>query len=98
MVALTFDQYEHHAPTQSPVAGKLLVDLLHPLYVDAAGLGMVHHGLGVVDSNDTLGHLLHFLWGGPRIIDVFSWKTPQYGQIASESRERKEKEKKINLA
>lgn len=79
-----------HVPTQSSVAGKLLVNLLHPLYVDAAGLSMVHHGLGVMDSYDALGCLLHILWGIPRIIDVFGWKTPQYGQITPGSRERKE--------
>lgn len=66
-----------HVFTQSSVAGKLLVNLLHPLYVDAASLSMVHHGLGVVDSDDAFCRLLHFLWGIPRIIDVFCWKAPQ---------------------
>lgn len=49
---------------------------------------MVHHGLGVVDSDDTLGCLLHFLWGIPWIIDVFGWKALQYGQITPECRDR----------
>lgn len=79
--------YLNDVPTKSLVAGKLLVNLLHPFYVDAAGLCMVHHGLGVVDSYDTLGRLLHFLRGIPWIIDVSGWKTPQNWQITSESRE-----------
>lgn len=69
--------------TQPSVAGKLLVYLLHPLYVDAAGFSMVHHGLRIMDSNDAFCCLLHFLWGIPGIIYVFCWKIPQKGQIAS---------------
>lgn len=84
------NQYPSHVPTQSSVAGELLINLLHPLYVDAAGLSMVHHGFGVVDSYDALGSLLHFLRGIPRIIDVFGWKAPQYGQVTPGGTERKE--------
>lgn len=81
--------YVVHVPTQSSVAGKLLVNLLHALYVDAAGLGVVHHRPRVVDSHDALGCLLHFLRGIPRIIDVFGWKASQHGQITPGSRERR---------
>lgn len=80
----------NYVPTQSSVAGKLLVNLLHPLDVDAAGLSMVDHGLGVVDTYDTLGGLLHFLWSIPGIINVSGWKTPQYGQITTRNKENNE--------
>lgn len=83
-----------HVLTQASVAGNLLVNLLHPLYVDAAGLSMVHHGPGVVDSNNALCCLLHFLWGIPRIIDVFGWKAPQYGQIPPEKEQRKKRKER----
>lgn len=82
--------YMGHVLTQPSVAGKLLVYLLHPLYVDAAGFSMVHHGLRIMDSNDAFCCLLHFLWGIPRIIDVFCWKIPQRGQIAPGGKESKE--------
>lgn len=79
-----------HVLTQPSVAGKLLVYLLHPLYVDAAGFSMVHHGLRIMDSNDAFCCLLHFLWGIPGIIYVFCWKIPQKGQIASGGKKSKE--------
>lgn len=71
-----------HVLTQPSVAGKLLVYLLHPLYVDAAGFSMVYHGLRIMDANDAFCCFLHFLRGIPRIIDVFCWKILQRGQIA----------------
>lgn len=52
-------------------AEKVLVDLLHPLQVDAADLRVVDHGLGVVDSYDAFRLLLCFLWGLPGVVDVF---------------------------
>ena len=70
--------------TQASVAGQLLVDLFHPLYVEAAGLGMVHHGLGVVHPDHTLGHFLHTLRCVPRVVDVLGWESSEYGQAASE--------------
>lgn len=52
-------------------AEKGLVDLLHPFQVDAADLGVVDHGLGVVHSYDAFCLLLGFLWGRPGMKDVF---------------------------
>lgn len=66
-----------HVLTQSTVTGQLLVDLFHTLYVETAGLGMVHHGLGVVHTDYTFGQLLDAFWSIPGIIDVFGRKSPQ---------------------
>lgn len=63
------------ALTQPPVAGELLVDLLHPLDVEAAGFGVVHHGLGVVDTDNALGRGLHRLGRVPGVVDVFGGET-----------------------
>lgn len=41
--------------TQAAITGQLLVDLLHALYVEAAGLCMVHHGLWVMHTDQTFG-------------------------------------------
>lgn len=71
------------ALTKASVAGQLLVDLLHALDVEATGLGMVHHGLGVVHTNNALGRLLHALWRVPWVIDVFGGEASQDGQVAS---------------
>lgn len=64
----------------------VLVDLLHPLQVDAADLRMVYHGLGVVNSNDAFCILLGFLWGPPGVVDVFGREVLQYWQKTSESK------------
>lgn len=69
--------------TQASVAGQLLVDLLHTLDVEATGLGVVHHGLGVVHADDALGRLLHALWGVPGIVDVLGREASKDGQVAS---------------
>lgn len=45
---------------------------------------MVHHGFGVVNSDHTLGCLLHALRSVPGIVNIFGWETPQNGQIAPE--------------
>ena len=70
--------------TEAPVTGELLVDLFHALDVEAAGFCVVHHGLRVVDSNNTLGCLLYRLRSVPGIIDVLGWKPSQNGEVASE--------------
>lgn len=67
--------------TEASVAGELLVDLLHPLDVEAAGLGVVHHGFGVVNSDHAFGCLLHALRSVPGVVNVFGWETPQDGQV-----------------
>lgn len=74
--------------TKASVAGELLVDLLHALDVEAAGLGVVHHGLGVVHAHNALGRLLHALRCVPGVVDVLSWEAAQDGQVASSCRER----------
>lgn len=51
--------YKTEILAKSSVARKLLVDLLHPLDVEAACFSMVHHGFGVVDADDALGSSLH---------------------------------------
>lgn len=70
--------------TEASVAGELLVDLLHALDVEAAGLSVVHHGLGVVHADDTLGRLLHTLRCIPGVVDVLGGEAAQDGQVASE--------------
>lgn len=74
--------------TEASVAGELLVDLLHALYVEAAGLGVVHHGLGVVHADDALGRLLHALRRVPGVVDVLGGEAAQDGQVASGGGER----------
>lgn len=69
-------------------AEKVLVDLLHALQVDAADLGVVHHGLGVVHTYHALCLLLGFLRGLPGLVDVFGREVFQYWQITSEREER----------
>lgn len=68
--------------TEASVAGQLLVDLLHALDVEAAGLGVVHHGLWVMHANDALGCLLHALRGVPGVVDVLGGVSSQDGQVA----------------
>lgn len=63
--------------TQTPVAAQLLVDLLHPFNVEAAGLCVVHHGFGVMDADDAFSSRLHGLWGIPGVVDVFGGKTSE---------------------
>lgn len=63
--------------TQSPVAAKLLVDLLHSLDVEPAGLRVVHHGLRVMDADYTLGGRLHGLRGVPWVVDILSGETSE---------------------
>lgn len=76
--------------TEAPVAGQLLVDLLHSFDVETAGLCMVHHRLWVMHSNNTLGCLLHNLGSIPGIINILGWKPPQNGQVAPKRKEEKE--------
>lgn len=73
--------------TKSSVTGELLVDLLHSLDVDAAGLSVVHHGLGVMHADDAFGSLLHSLRSVPGIVDVLRWESSQNGQVAPEQRD-----------
>lgn len=68
--------------TKAPIAGQLLVNLLHSLDVYPAGLSVINHGFGVVHSNYALSDLLNTFWGIPRVIDEFGREAPQYGQIA----------------
>lgn len=56
---------------------ELLVDLLHPLDVEPADLGVVDHGLGVVDADDALGGRLHGVRGVPGVVDVLGWETSE---------------------
>lgn len=70
------------ALTEASVAGELLVDLLHALDVEAAGLGVVHHGLRVMHADDALGRLLHALRGVPGVVDVLGGVSSQDGQVA----------------
>lgn len=63
--------------TQPPVAAQLLVDLLHPLDVEAAGFCVVDHGFWVVDADDAFGSRLHGLRGVPGIIDVLGGETSE---------------------
>lgn len=72
--------------TKSSGGGELLVYLLHPFQVHAAGLRMVYHGLGVVDSYDAFCLPLDLLWGVPGIVDVFGREVFQYWQITSVSK------------
>lgn len=72
-----------HFLTEAPVAGQLLVNLLHSLNVYPAGLSVINHGFRVVHSNYALCDLLNTFWGIPRVIDEFGREAPQYGQIAS---------------
>lgn len=71
--------------TESPVAGQLLVNLLHPLDVEPAGLGVVDDGPGVVHANDALGCLLNGLWGIPGLVDVPGGEPFQFGQVSPET-------------
>lgn len=63
--------------TESSVSAQLLVDLLHPLDVEPAGLRMVHHGFWVMDSYDALGCSLHGFGGVPRVVDKLGGKTSE---------------------
>ncbi len=62
--------------TQATVAGQLLVDLFHALYVEAACLGMMHHGFGVVYTNYTFGCFLDAFRSIPGFVDILGWETP----------------------
>ncbi len=62
---------------KSSVAWKLLVDLLHPLDVKAARFSVVHHGFGVVDTDDALGSGLHRVWGVPWVVDILGRETSE---------------------
>lgn len=68
--------------TEASVTGELLVDLFHSLDVEAAGLRVVHHGLGVMHSNNTFGCLLHALRSVPGIINILGWEPSENGQVA----------------
>lgn len=68
--------------TEASVARELLVDLLHPLNVEAAGLCVEHHGLGVMHSNNAFGCFLHALWRVPGIINILGREPSQNGQVA----------------
>ena len=59
--------------TEASVMGQLLVDLLHPLYVQPAGLGVVDHGFGVVYAHHAVGGLLDGQGGVPGLVDVAVW-------------------------
>lgn len=74
--------------TQASVTGQLLVDLFHPLNVEAAGLCVVHHGLGVMHSNYTFGCLLYAVRGIPGIINILGWEPSQDGQVAPDEGQR----------
>lgn len=68
--------------TESPVVGQLLVDLLHPLDVEPAALGVVDHGSGVVHAHHTARPLLHRLRGVPGLVDVAVGEVLQDGDVA----------------
>ncbi|KAJ8951839.1 hypothetical protein NQ318_019814 [Aromia moschata] len=66
---------------QHPVVGQLLVDLLHPLDVHAAGHRVVHHRQRVVLAHDALRRPLDVLGGGPRLVDVLRRHVLQHRQV-----------------
>ena len=68
--------------TESSVVGQLLVDLLHPLYVEPAALGMVHHRHGVVHPHHAPRCLLHRLRGVPGLVNVAVGVVLQFGDVA----------------
>lgn len=68
--------------TESSVVGQLLVDLLHPLDVEPAALGVVDHGSGVVHPHHTARPLLHRLRGVPGLVDVAVGEVLQDGDVA----------------
>lgn len=68
--------------TESSVVGQLLVDLLHPLNVEPAALGVVDHGSGVVHPHHTARPLLHRLRGVPGLVDVAVGEVLQDGDVA----------------
>lgn len=79
---LALTRWHRRKQADSPEAGQLLVDLPHPLNVEAAGLGMVHHGLGVVHTHNAARHPLHLLGGVPRVVDVLGWEVFQDREVA----------------
>lgn len=56
--------------TESSVVRQLLVNLLHPLDVEATALRVVNHRFGIVHAHHTVGRLLDRLWCVPRLVDV----------------------------
>lgn len=62
------------ALTESAVSGQLLVDLPHPLDVQATGLRVVHHRFGVVHADHAFGRELHVVRRIPGVIDKLGWK------------------------
>lgn len=62
------------ALTESAVSGQLLVDLPHPLDVQATGLRMVHHRFGIVHSDHAFGGELHIFRRVPGVVDKLGWK------------------------
>lgn len=62
------------ALTESSVSGELLVDLSHPLDVQSTGLGVVHHGFGIIHPDHAAGGALHVLRSVPGVIDELGWK------------------------
>lgn len=70
--------------TEALVVGQRVVDLFHPLYVEAAPLCMVEHGSGVVHPHHTVSGLLHRVWGRPGLVDVPVRVVLQLGYIPPE--------------
>lgn len=68
--------------TESSVVGQLLVNLLHPLDVQSAALGVVYHGLGVIHPHHAVGRLLDRLRGIPGLVEVPVWVVLQDGYVA----------------
>lgn len=56
--------------TKASVVRELLIDLLHPLDVEAAALCVVEHGFGIIDSHNAVRCFLNRLWCIPRLVDV----------------------------
>lgn len=67
--------------TEPSVVGQLLVDLLHPLDVESAALGVVDHGFGVIHPHHAVGCLLDRLRSVPRLVDVAVGVVLQDGDV-----------------
>lgn len=58
------------------IFGELRINLLDALDVDLRGLGVVHHGHGVVAADEAARRLLHRLGRHPRLVDVAGRHVP----------------------
>lgn len=73
---------ERERLTKASVVRELLIDLLHPLDVEAAALCVVYHGFGIVDSHNAVRCLLNRFRCIPRLVDVTAWVVLQLRNIS----------------